>query len=93
MSLASNSAGATWKPSVKLLVRMVHVDFVVHTVLDELLDTVCYKQIPIGVNVHDIASLEPAILGKRLVVELRSIPVALEDVWAFQEQLTGLQLR
>lgn len=90
MSLASNSAGATWKPSVELSVRMAHAGFVIRTVLNELLDTVCYKQIPICVNVYDVASLEPAILGKGLLVELRSVPVALEDVWAFQEQLTRL---
>jgi hypothetical protein len=60
------------------------------TVFDEFLDAVGDVEVAFSVNVHDVAGSIPSIFGVSVLVEFGFVPVAWEDVWAFEEEFSRL---
>lgn len=60
------------------------------TILDEFLDAVHDVVVPLVVPVHDIPCLEVPIRGKELLIQLRPVEVAAENIRPLEQQLTSI---
>lgn len=60
------------------------------TVFDELFHAIGDVKIAVRVDVKDITGFVPAVLGEGLLIQIRLLPVTLEDVGSLQEQFTRL---